>query len=306
MSTIFYYKGQPYDTDNLHQIGQGGEGNVYTLEKDGETVVKIYHGSDKLNQSIKNLSQDEQQQRTALEKIQDKLRNVPADIPEKVAKPKGVAFNTDRKKIVGFGMTRIDGYSLNRYIHKKEYRQSREFLVKILINLHVLVQTLHQRGIIVGDFTPDNVIVNVKNGFPSCHLVDFDSMKWGSYEGTGFQWDMTDPLLFGKPDWLNPNQPMKPFTKDSDWYSFTAITMKVLTRVGPYDGVIDGQSKHRHLKGEERLAHRLSVFSPHVNYPKAGIPLGEFSPQLTNYWKEVFIEDLRGTFPFQLLMQLKS
>jgi len=197
-------------------------------------------------------------------------------------------------------MTYINGHSLNRYIHKKEYRKSRQALVKILINLHILVQTLHRQEIVIGDFTSDNVIVKMKNNIPSCHLVDFDSMKWGNFESTGFQWDMTDPLLF------SPRLPMRDFTRNSDWYSFTAITMKVLTRVGPYDGVIDSQSKYKSLQGKERLASRLSVFNSHVNYPKAGVPIKEFSPQLIRYWKEVFIKDRRGTFPFQLLMQLKD
>lgn len=301
-----YYHGTRIVPESLEVIDIGGEGIIYRFN--ANMVIKLLHGWKSVGTPSNLLEIEERRRVDRIFGMQEKLKNLPNNIPEVVVKPLGLVYDNTRMVIVGLIMPFVEGFTLDQLANSKKFR--RQFtmseITKILLDTHRVIVDTHLGGVVFGDLTPENFIIQRIGRFFDIKPIDFDSMQWGKYRSDGFKWDWADPLHLG----LLPSGEVslvKPYTQDADWYSFTAITMLVLTRINPYEGTIDmkAEKKWKINDSKTRPLKRLNVFHPDVVYPTAGTPLVRFPSEIVNFWKDTFVKDKRGIFPPQLLMQLK-
>lgn len=305
MQKKVFYMGVPYEPENLELLGSGAEGSVYYIEP-LNLAMKLYHGWNLYDTDYKDLTEEQKNQLNKLYQVGRKLMEFPHSLPERIAKPVGLVLDEKRHRIVGFCMPFIKGFTLSMFERKSFRRKfSKDFgslngTVKALIELHTLVRSLHERDVLVVDFAPDNVIYQQNGQFLVIYFCDADSMSWGRFKGDGFHWQTVDPKIIKKS--IGSVCLSGQFSKESDWYSFTVITMSTLTTINPYDG--PPQAKWANLPQIQRPTERLSVFHPDVEYPAGGIPLDFFPKELSRYWEDTIYGNKRGEFPVRLLTTL--
>lgn len=277
-------------------IGSGGEADIYKLS--ARTVLKLYkkptdptYANDPDAQKGAKLRLDEQQQ---------KLPAFPKDLPAEIVAPSLLAYGTQTGKIVGYTMPFIDGKEVLLRLGDKRYREvggiDGNAVVSTFQRLHGIVESLHSRQIVIGDFNDLNVLFDDT----SLRLVDTDSMQFGAFMCHTYTSRFLDPLVSES----TVLRMARPHTTDSDWYAYFVMLVQSLLYVGPYGGVHRPATGAR-LQHDSRVLARLTVFDPAVIYPKPAIPLSVVSDELLDYMQKVFEHDRREPFPKQLLSALR-
>lgn len=211
---IFYgRKGKSYNLNKL--LGQGGEGDVYTIEGSADLVGKIYNDI-----KFKTLADRDTQERKLNAMINKNLSaNVQGVLT--IAWPKDLLYDTNHE-FVGYVMPKVENrYPLYRITRtgpdgvlsvfpKYSYDNS----ILIAHNLALVVRKLHQANIIVGDFNPNNILVN-KLGHVT--LIDADSFTIKD-DRTGEVFECT----VGVPEYLAPE--LQGRNLGSTRYSFSKET----------------------------------------------------------------------------------
>src|SRR5947207_1249159 len=154
------------------QLGSGGEGSIYRLLEDPNLVAKVYH----------KLTPEQG------DKVKMMLVNRPKDYTRDQGhyslawpEPNGRLFNA-HDKFVGFVMPYIDfstSYPLLKLYNPQDRKQvlptfTWQYLLRTAKNLAVVVDSLHQRGYVVGDLNESNILVS---GGAQVTFVDCDSMQ---------------------------------------------------------------------------------------------------------------------------------
>lgn len=148
-------------------LKSGGEGAVYDIIGYSNVVAKIYLSVTDAKQREKKITE------MANLSLTESFQN--SQILDDVAWPLVPLFNK-AKEFVGFVMSRItakneldDIYSLNS---KTNAGMSTADKVVTLISLSDVVDRLHKRGQVIGDFNPNNIKIDNKG---NVKLVDVDS-----------------------------------------------------------------------------------------------------------------------------------
>ena len=132
------------------QVGQGGEASVYESLSDPSKVVKIYHVAPDRNH---------------LDKLSALIELSHPEIVRFAAWPYSVVRKSKWETPIGFVMPRATG----KVIHNLYTPSSRKldfpnadwrFLVRTASNFATAVETLHNRGIVIGDINQGNVLVS--------------------------------------------------------------------------------------------------------------------------------------------------
>ncbi len=147
------------------QIAQGGEGTVYNCSTSSRLVAKIYR-KDKLSKKKG-------------EKLEVMCSLYDQEIANFSAWVKKVIY--ENGKPVGFLMEKITQYKEIHLLYgtnadRQKYFPNAEwkFMVHAALNLAIAVDTLHERGIVIGDINQSNILVNDK---AEIKLIDCDSYQ---------------------------------------------------------------------------------------------------------------------------------
>ncbi|MBL8814108.1 MAG: hypothetical protein JNM43_28325 [Planctomycetaceae bacterium] len=199
----------------------GGEGTVLHVKEDASVVAKIYHPNhmrlwrfDKLRKMVARA-------------IRNRAVAWPSDL---IQDQQGVP--------VGFLMPRVDGavplkdsLCSPAMLSETFPAWTRRHLVLLARNLAHVIGILHDRGEVIGDLNPANVLVLEEGGEPRVKLVDCDSWQFNGY-----------PSPVGVPEYTPPEIARQSFStflrsQDHDRFALAILLFEILF-VGrhPYSG----------------------------------------------------------------------
>lgn len=265
-----------WQSKQFKEIGRGGEAVVYRIRND--TVAKVFflpgavefNGDKKLQMAA----------RVRIEEMQKKLFDIPSDLPKEVVLPSGILVNS-KNQIFGYTMPFIDGITLDK-LCRTEIAVTAETISKFLLNLYDVVNILHEKGFVIGDFNENNLIV--VNG--NINLIDVDSAQFGSYCCRSFVPRFTPPEILKRVESNDSSQTsysmIAPQNKLTDWYSFLVIAMRLLTRTDPYGGTVKG------MNFAKRFEKRITIFDRRVVYPVVARPLKNIPRPILEVFFRVF------------------
>lgn len=285
---------------------EGGEARIYKLNR--QTVAKIY----KLP-SDPEIACDEAATTAARIRLvvaQRKLPLFPRDMPATVVAPLALVRDPASGFIIGYTMPFIPARSTLSDMHlveKDDLRRDRQ-LMNIFLDLRNSVRTLHERGIVIGDFNDRNVLVTDK---ARAYLIDMDSTQFAPFRTKVFTPEFVDPHLCR----LNPASDAlhdaleltTMHTMESDWYAWWVMLFQAVFRVHPYGGVYKPSDKSKKLSPNERRLkeYRISVYHPEVRTFMPCRALESVPEILTKYFRLVFVDGLRMEPPDALFNTLQ-
>ncbi|MBL1106624.1 hypothetical protein JK361_18800 [Streptomyces sp. 5-8] len=211
-------------------LGSGLEAAVHPVEGTDDLVVKVYHQPDAAR---------EHRLRRMLALNPLAGRPVDGGQPPELAWPVGLAYGTDGG-FLGYGMGRFAGpehvqlmalfnreQRLRRFPAEADWR----FLLGICWNLAFMTARLHHEGLIIGDFSAKNVVVD-QRGFAT--FLDCDSIGFAA-PGTG----ETFPATLHTPDYAAPERLRgEPGSVPSDDFALAVLVYQLLTAgYHPFGGV---------------------------------------------------------------------
>ncbi len=273
------------DTQRLPIIGQGGEADIYQLGKYALKIYKTPRHPDFDGQPL--------EQKAAKEKIitiQTKLPAFPKDMPNGVITPIELAYSVSNNKIAGYLMPFVDNTELLLEYRKKGFRDKgilNSDINEIFMGLRDMVSGIHKKNAIIGDFNDLNVLVKNHAVF----LIDADSFSYKQFHCSVYTERFLDPLRV-KDSFF----PIKPPSRDSDWYAFTIMLMQSYLLIGPYGGVIRPRKT-----ALQRFLQRITVFDSNIIYPRSARPLDVLPDDMSQYFLKVFGKDFREEFPQKLI-----
>lgn len=278
-------------------IGKGGEADVYDIGRG--LALKLFKRPDHPDYAA-----DAEAQRFAAERIEEHQRKLPAllALPHgagRVAWPTALATEDGTGRVAGYAMPLLrPAEVLLRYTDQGFRRGvAAEDVMAILRDLHATVTVLHAQGIVIGDFTDLNILVQGR----TATIIDADSFQFGPFVSRLFTVRFFDPRLAAGP----PLTLVRPHDAESDWYAFAVMAMQLMLFVDPYGGVHAPKNPADRMPPDVRPLRRVTIFHPEVRYPKSALPLESLSDDLLQFFFAVFARDWRGEFPLPLLEGLR-
>ena len=204
---------------SLREGDVGEQSAIYYDDKNGK-VIKIF--------TLTDYSEIRKKEEKIRELIKYKNYFPNATLPEQIIKCNG--------RCCGYVMTMLKNYKSLGDFRKEAYlnKEDRMEVLKIACKLAELVKNLHSKGIVIGDFHPDQFMT--KNG--EIYVCDTDT--WGITKGAKvFEADKVgkeeyiDPLArdFNAKDLL-----IKEYTQDTDNFSLAVVVFKMLVGFNPFAG----------------------------------------------------------------------
>ena len=204
-------------------IKSGGEGTVYTIANDRQSVMKLYHG-----QNGGQMTPNERNQKRA--KIEAMLNSgIEPYLPVlNHGKPTGrkilsVAWPTDlvvdsSGTFHGFVMPRVEGRQSLVVACSEEDRSKLLFMngytwrqsVSTACNLAIMVNYLHQQDIVIGDMNANNIMVQSES---LVTLIDADSFTVKDRTGKVFK------CMVGLPETEPPEIQGRDMSKDRNQFT---------------------------------------------------------------------------------------
>jgi hypothetical protein len=260
-----------------HVIGAGGEGTVFLATVAGQQLaVKIYH-----NPTI--------QRQEKLRSLLSRQWSVPRS---RVAFPLRAAYDTRRGSVTGFSMPYMgSGFEelarLANKKHRASFLISTRDVVSIFLDGAASLATIHQSGLVVGDFSDQNVLYKDA----AMLWIDVDAWQFSSYPCPVGTEDFLAPELYG----IDLSQ--KPvFQIEHDWYSFAVHLFRSLLLAHPYGGT------HKTVPLlTQRAWQKIFVLDPSVIYPKIAHSPDLLSDELLDVFERIFARGWRGQFPIEAL-----
>lgn len=296
-SSDVYVRGKRVKVDPTASIGKGGEADVFHLGRG--VALKLFKAPD--HPDLAGDPDAAEGARARLDMHQAKLPLFPRSLPDRVVSPVDLATDKNGARILGYTMPLVGGAEVLLRHADPSFRATAvqaATLGPLLADLHRTVESIHARGVVIGDFNDMNVLVRGTEAY----LIDADSFQYGGFPSGVYTERFLDPLLTG-PAAPRP-VPAKPFGPASDWYAFAAIAMQTLLCVGPYGGVYRPKSAADRIPHDARPLRRITVFHPEVVYPRPAIPWSVLPDELLHAFSRIFQEDDRRPLPRVLLETL--
>lgn len=310
-STDVYVRGKRVKVDPSASIGKGGEADVYDLGRG--VALKLWKGPDHPDYAGEPEAQAAARRR--LDAHQSKLPAFPSGLPSRVITPVDVATDKSGSRLVGYTMPLVSGAEVLLKFAEPGYRAAHVeawTLGPMLADLHRTVESLHQKGVVIGDFNDLNVLVRVVPEGPgpfSCpnppavaYVIDTDSFQIGGFDCEVYTERFLDPLL-ADPKAARPCLSRR-YGPESDWYAFAVMVMQTLLCVGPYGGIYRPRAASDRIPHDARPLRRITVFHPEVTYPKPAIPWSVLPDELLHALSRTFEKDERSPLPRRLLESL--
>jgi hypothetical protein len=272
-------------------LGEGGEARVFGV---GARAVKVYRPPEEAASAERPVRE------RLLELARAKLARFPRDLPAAVVTPEALVYRPGETAPCGYAMARLDGAVALYHFTRARFGAGRlgtDDVVALFGRLHGLVASLHAAGVVVGDLSETNVVVEGLSGPGSGglrllpRLLDADSMQLGGLPCAVAQERTLDPHLYGVDLTARPS-----FTVESDWYAFAVLLVQCLLFVHPYGGT---HPAHPTLLRRAEAGH--SVLRGDVLCPKAARPAAALPEPLLSHLRAVFEGGRRGVFPLALL-----
>jgi hypothetical protein len=258
--------GQRVSVTDQDLLGEGGEARVYRFK---DLALKVFHTADPVKL--------------------DKLAAFPRALPKHVIAPLELLQDA-RGKAVGYAMRRLDGAEEASRLLVRRWREGavpNAALLQLFSHLGLLLEAVHQSGVVVGDLNDGNVLFKGSEPF----LIDADSMQFGAWPCPVAHERYLDPALYGVDLSKAPR-----FSKETDWYAFAVMLFHALTYVHPFGGV------HPTLPTMLRRAEkRHSVLRQDVAFPKSGVHYRVLPDAALDWFQRVFEKDLREKAPAAVL-----
>ncbi len=262
-------------------IGVGGEGTIFKvmLAQSLPIATKIYH---------------QPNQRKA-QKLKELIQLNLSDLSE-IVSPLKLVWDSS-SKVVGFTMKLLSsGQQALDFLSVRKYREANSIstkdIMEIFIKLHKVLTELHQRGVIVGDLNPLNILFKKTE----IALIDADSFQFGSYPCEVATERCLNPRLYGV------NLSLKPaFRQEDDWYAFLVLFFSSLLLVHPYGGV------HPSIRTlTKRAQGKITVLDKSVIYPKIAYSPDLVPKELKDIFLKTFAEHQSVSLNRDLLEEFKT
>jgi hypothetical protein len=190
-----------------NQLGSGGEGTVYSISGNPNSVLKIYHPA-KLTSELRRKVE-------LMLSIRSRFDN---RVLSSLAWPTDIV-NDDKGNFAGLVMPKVIGDPINECYRANDFSVNYEQRICIAKNLCVAVDAVHSAKQTIGDFNPNNIIVNKKTG--AVTLVDTDSFHLKNDRGVLF------PCTVGLGSYVAPELQgiklgasyLKTYTQETDRFS---------------------------------------------------------------------------------------
>lgn len=156
-------------------LGRGGQAVVYAVDADPDVAVKLYHQpAPDIERRLDGMLR--------LARPEDFLTRDVAAHPE-LAWPHALVRDVDGNHVIGYAMRRVgkpDFFPLGVLFDTRHRRQAMEqmswrFLVGVSRNLACLAAALHERDLVLGDVSHNNIVVS-RHGYLT--FLDCDSMQF--------------------------------------------------------------------------------------------------------------------------------
>ena len=204
MTTYHGNKGLYHEAN---QLGSGGEGTVYSISGNPNSVLKIYHPA-KLTSELRRKVE-------LMVSIRSRFDN---RVLSSLAWPTDIV-NDDKGNFAGLVMPKVIGDPINECYKANDFSVNYEQRICIAKNLCVAVDAVHSAKQTIGDFNPNNIIVNKKTG--AVTLVDTDSFHLKNDRGVLF------PCTVGLGSYVAPELQgiklgasyLKTYTQETDRFS---------------------------------------------------------------------------------------
>jgi len=295
---MVFLKGRRVTLSPQSVVGKGGEADVFDLGN-GQ-ALKLFKSPDHPDYAGSNSDQDLARNRLLIH--QEKLRNFPARLPERVVAPIDLATDQTGTQIVGYSMRLLTDSDVLARLADPVFRRagiSGNRVGAIFRDLLNSVAALHRAKVIIGDFNDLNVLVRDEQAW----LIDSDSFQFGKFPCRVFTFRFLDPLLQSNVNGLPALKGL--FSTASDWYAFTVMLMECLLGVHPFGGVFRPADPAKRIPADLRPLHRITVFNSEVRYPNAALPWMTLPDELLQQFHLIFEKDDRNPFPEHLLTGMR-
>ena len=296
-SADVYVCGKRVKLDPTASIGKGGEADVFDIGRG--LALKLFKAPD--HPDLAGDRDAMEGARARLDAHQSKLPLFPRALPGRVVAPIELATDRTGARICGYTMRLVSGAEVLLRHAEPSYRAAAgatATLGAMLADLHRTVESLHARGVVIGDFNDLNILVRGAEA----HVIDADSFQLDGFPCAMYTERFVDPLLVA-PTAARP-VPSKPFSRESDWYAFAVLAMQTLLCVGPYGGIHKPKVASDKVPHDARPLRRITVFHPEVVYPKPAIPWSALPDDLLHAFSRIFQEDDRRPLARSLLESL--
>lgn len=287
------------------KLKSGGEGSVYLVEGRPELVAKVYH-----DEKFRDMASAVAIPRAYLLNKIKAMLDAPIDgyMPTSsgerilaVAWPEDVLLDSGGK-FVGYVMPKVES---SHTIHVAYRPIERPMLfndytwrngISLAFNLASAVNYLHERGIVVGDFNSNNILIN-GNGFVTLIDADSFSIDDGGTPATVYR------CMVGVGEYLAPELQGKDlskegdFTKESDCFSLAIHIFQLLTdNFHPFNcvGVGNSRSSSSVNPTVTHIAKGMCPFvsSASVSPPPAAPDMAMFPKEIRNLFDRAFGYDV--------------
>lgn len=148
---------------DMNYISRGGEGTIYKVAGQPRLDAKIYHSGMRTTLRLNKLK--------AMMKI-----SVDSTMHAQIAWPLDILFDS-QGEFAGFVMRHAVGSKQINELYELSARKKYlwDFFINIAANLSLVVGQIHKAGQVIGDFNPNNILVDPVNG--TVTLIDCDSFQ---------------------------------------------------------------------------------------------------------------------------------
>lgn len=260
--------GQTVLIDDNAELNRGGEGRIMLLSKPAGKVAKLYfdHICPPTEAHIK-----------ALQVLDSRY----------FIKPEQLLYaDTNQQKVVGFIMPLLDNsqyYPLSAlfslpFCQKNGITSPQKITIAHQITDAIL--DAHQKGIVIGDLSGLNILIDSNSGNP--RFIDVDSYQSPAHPHSGILLDEIRDYYYGGN-----------VSIQSDLFALSVILFQLFTYAHPFKGI------HKtYTTLPERMIHRIPVFAAdkQLTVPKCYMPLGDAF--LQQQFESVFMYGQRTPIQF--------
>lgn len=274
----------------------GGEGAIHALLDYSTILAKIYHENKRANERKQKISY-----MVSCQPRPD------SDVWKQIGWPLDM-LHDHRGRFVGFLMPYLESTAelniLYQYTHEKAVSTTKQ-RVRIAMNICATLDTLHNQDIVVGDFNPSNIGVDVKQGYvaffdaDSFHIIDRVGDRAFRCE-VGYGGYIAPELLtkLQAPQAKLSTLKLHTFTPYTDNFALAIHVFRLLMNgVTPYLGVQKGTGPLSTLHGSDNdfiLQDRYCFKPGFKSYSKLVPPLDTLPDYLRKLVNQAFIDGYRN------------
>lgn len=263
MSTILYGKDKSKEYELEKEIKSGGEGVVYTIKGKPNLVAKIYKSERISDASLRDATKS---------KILAMLEmNFDPRINGRliVAWPMDALFD-DSGFFLGFVMPRIEHMKSLIWATRPSDRSSLwpkgyrwHYSIAIAFNLSLVIERLHEAGIIVGDMNTNNILIDASGNVT---LIDADSFNISTKDNKVYKCVVGFPeVLPAELQGKDLTKPANQFNEKTDCFSLAVHIFNLLCNNCHPFGCLNYNTEHGSTSNPKIMDNIVKGYCPYVS-----------------------------------------